>query len=730
MIYELLFIDYKTHNKQSSELNMKNMRKTFTVLLLMAVCASLAYAQPKAYIFVQKVTPWDLAHTSALTSDSSITSGDRNFAVGSYVYFNVKNTGDATTITSATWTLLSKPTGSNATISSITGLNWWAKIKSDSTGTYNVKVTMVTSSGSKDTTINVYSASYCGTGGFYGIAAVYPNCMSCHQYMPAFSDIFNRWKVSGHANWFRLGIDSLTGYGQNCFPCHTTGYKRNLVTPNDNGFDNVASRLGWTWYPPSGPGKFDSIVTRYPGLVPFASIGCENCHGPGSEHVASGGDTVKITINYKADVCGQCHDSPQHHPNYTQWKNAKHANTVWNSGFAQQPSSPDFGTNDLGNCIRCHDALGYVNFTKGRGTDTRALNLGSQNMISCQTCHDQHGNSNDRWLRNRPAGSDTLATGFHYSIGKGNTCADCHKARKNNVTFVQTRVTSSTWGPHHGPQTDVLLGKNAATFPGYPPYISGSHGIANSDACIDCHMAPIDTNANIINKVGGHSFNMRNDSLNYDFVAPCKNCHGNINTHFSDLMAPQDYDSSGTIQSWQQEIAGCIHNLAQALPHIGTSDTVNWSAIAADSNNVTKRKAYWNYLLLTEDKSQGFHNPFFYVTVAITSRLALLYTPIGIQPINTEIPFKFELAQNYPNPFNPTTKFTFSLPKNQQVTIKIYDLLGREVKTLVDKFVNAGKYSVTWDGDNISGNMVASGVYFYRIETPLFTDVKKMVLVR
>jgi hypothetical protein len=89
-------------------------------------------------------------------------------------------------------------------------------------------------------------------------------------------------------------------------------------------------------------------------------------------------------------------------------------------------------------------------------------------------------------------------------------------------------------------------------------------------------------------------------------------------------------------------------------------------------------------------------------------------------------PLKFSLSQNYPNPFNPVTKIKYELPKNVNVTIKIYDLLGREVTILVNnEFKLAGSYEIEWNASNY-----ASGVYFYRIQAGDFTDVKKMVLIK
>jgi len=89
------------------------------------------------------------------------------------------------------------------------------------------------------------------------------------------------------------------------------------------------------------------------------------------------------------------------------------------------------------------------------------------------------------------------------------------------------------------------------------------------------------------------------------------------------------------------------------------------------------------------------------------------------------VPSKFKLSQNYPNPFNPSTKINFDLAKDSKVNLKIYDMLGREVSTLVNEFRTAGYYSVDFNASALS-----SGVYFYRITTEDFSAIKKMVIMK
>lgn len=95
-----------------------------------------------------------------------------------------------------------------------------------------------------------------------------------------------------------------------------------------------------------------------------------------------------------------------------------------------------------------------------------------------------------------------------------------------------------------------------------------------------------------------------------------------------------------------------------------------------------------------------------------------------------EIPETYELRQNYPNPFNPSTTIEYQLPQDGIVQLKIFDITGREVTTLVSEFMSAGKHRITWNAVDRYGVKVASGVYFYRISAGSFNQIKKMMLLK
>ena len=100
------------------------------------------------------------------------------------------------------------------------------------------------------------------------------------------------------------------------------------------------------------------------------------------------------------------------------------------------------------------------------------------------------------------------------------------------------------------------------------------------------------------------------------------------------------------------------------------------------------------------------------------------YYTLGSE-VTIGVPKKFEVSQNFPNPFNPVTKINYELPNDSKVSIKVFDMLGREVATLLDEFKTAGYHTVDFDGSSLS-----SGMYFYRIKTNEFEAIKKMLLIK
>jgi flagellar hook assembly protein FlgD len=109
---------------------------------------------------------------------------------------------------------------------------------------------------------------------------------------------------------------------------------------------------------------------------------------------------------------------------------------------------------------------------------------------------------------------------------------------------------------------------------------------------------------------------------------------------------------------------------------------------------------------------------------------------VGVELPETGVPETYVLAQNYPNPFNPSTTIKYGLPEQASVSLRVYNVLGQEVARLVEGQQTAGYHEAIWDGRNIAGGIVGSGVYFYRLEArPTnggvpYVSLKKMMYLK
>jgi hypothetical protein len=247
-----------------------------------------------------------------------------------------------------------------------------------------------------------------------------------------------------------------------------------------------------------------------------------------------------------------------------------------------------------------------------------------------------------------------------------------------------------------------------------------------ADGCIDCHMSAAGVNSDGTTRqlFGSHSLNMVDPVTGDDNVSACAPCHGTTGTKFSDkkfyVNGNADLDGDGVANGLQIEVQGLLDRIATYLPNTNGPDST-WTLLEAE--------AYFNWDMVTEDKSLGIHNPqYIYSLLAVT--LQKLDPTTGIKLIDNTVPQVYSLGQNYPNPFNPTTTINYTIPKEGNVKIEVYDITGKLVTTLVNSSMSGGKYSVTWNGKNSSGQNVGSGIYLYRIQASDFVSVKKMVMLK
>ena len=138
-------------------------------------------------------------------------------------------------------------------------------------------------------------------------------------------------------------------------------------------------------------------------------------------------------------------------------------------------------------------------------------------------------------------------------------------------------------------------------------------------------------------------------------------------------------------------------------------------------------------LLIKSHTKQGYETLLYNNTNNLIHQIIEVPSPLDFTKLSIDsrlMPTVFALQQNYPNPFNPVTKLRYAIPKNGLVTITIYDMLSRQVKTLINQTQNAGYKSVIWDATNDYGKPVSAGIYLYQIQAGEYISTKKMVLLK
>lgn len=299
---------------------------------------------------------------------------------------------------------------------------------------------------------------------------------------------------------------------------------------------------------------------------------------------------VELASNASED-CFSCHSDKN-----TAVTNAElqYANSIHGSGENTNRNrlySPNYQV-----CEGCHTSEGYIARVDGVPASGDAFTA-----IGCFTCHSPHTNGDFR-LRVTP--EVKLLNGFALHLGPGNLCASCHQSRRDVTTFVVDSVKpSGTWGPHHGNQSDMLVGQNAYQYAGYT-YTRSWHSTGVTEGCVACHMS-----ASFHESIGGHSWNMRNEERNFQNVSGCNvtGCHNTAVITSLDRLATEDLDGDGTIKGVQTEVQGLLDTLKHHLVLANLVDT-----LGVPKSRVIRKAdsagALYNYLFVNEDRSKGVHN--------------------------------------------------------------------------------------------------------------------------
>jgi photosystem II stability/assembly factor-like uncharacterized protein len=152
---------------------------------------------------------------------------------------------------------------------------------------------------------------------------------------------------------------------------------------------------------------------------------------------------------------------------------------------------------------------------------------------------------------------------------------------------------------------------------------------------------------------------------------------------------------------------------------LSTNNGISWTEVNTGLTNTDVRA------LATSPNGAGGTNLFAGTYGSGIFKRLLSEMVASVERLSADLPIHFNLGQNYPNPFNPVTTISYDLPKKEHTTLIIYDILGRQLETLINEMQQQGKYKVTFNGSNLS-----SGVYFYRLKAGSFAETKQFVLLK
>jgi hypothetical protein len=187
--------------------------------------------------------------------------------------------------------------------------------------------------------------------------------------------------------------------------------------------------------------------------------------------------------------------------------------------------------------------------------------------------------------------------------GEGILCMQCHQSRMA-ASAVDTTAGSAHFGPHEGPQADMLMGTNGYTYGQTIP--SSAHQYVTTNTCVDCHMQTVASTDPAFMKAGDHTFSTTYAPAGQpaeDLVGACQTCHGPDITTFN--FPTFDFSGNGTVSGVQTEVQGLLDQLSALLPPNAQAKT----SLTIDSTwTKPQLEAAYNWLFVTNDGSKGIHN--------------------------------------------------------------------------------------------------------------------------
>ena len=432
-----------------------------------------------------------------------------------------------------------------------------------------------------------------------------------------------------------------------------------------------ATRAGKaTWYSKDN-GGFETLTN-----IPMASLACNKCHGP------TLADGSPINNDTYAPSCNDCHNFAQ--------------------GTAVQQST----------CLGCHSRQGAeISMSATNPIYTDVHRDKDMTCTSCHTTREMHGDGTTYASMRAPGVFDAKCTNCHPEAALDDNQA--HQLHADDVSCVACHVqTVSTCLSCHF-ESEVAGFKryyNQAPIGGFVMLVRNPE----DGKVVTASYQSLTHNGNSFYAIGvfhGHTVT--------EAARTCTDCH---NTEIVNA-----YKTSGEIPvvHWDSNESKLVHTqgVIPVPPDWQQALKVDFATYTSNTTDPLKpfEPTKWIY---QETGADGSH--MLYAEPLTAEQMDKLAMNVVSVEDETPLPNKFELSQNYPNPFNPDTNIEFQLAKTTEATLNVYNLLGEEVQTLISKqTLSAGKHRYAFRAHNLS-----SGIYIYKLETPEFTQIRKMTLLR
>jgi hypothetical protein len=434
-----------------------------------------------------------------------------------------------------------------------------------------------------------------------------------------------------------------------------------------------ATRAGKaTWYSKDN-GGFETLTN-----IPMDSLACNKCHGP------TFADGTPIDNETYAPGCNDCHNFAQ--------------------GTAVQQST----------CLGCHSRqAAEISLSASNPIYTDVHRNRGMTCTSCHTTREMHGDGASYASMREPGVFDAACTNCHPEA----TLADnqAHNLHKDDVycTACHTQTVSTCYSCHFETEVEGHQKRfyNQAPMGGFVMLVRRSQ----DGKVVTASYQSLTHKGNSFYAIGifqGHTIS--------DSARTCTDCH---NTEIVN-----NYKTSGElpVAQWDTNQNKIVHTQGVIPVPPDWQQALKLDFVTYTGSVTDPLKPFdptkW---VLQESDADGSHMLYAEpLTAEQMDKLAM--NVVAVEDGSTPLPEKFELVQNYPNPFNPSTNIEFRLAKTTTVTLKIYNLLGEEIQTLISKeTMSAGTHKFSFRADGLP-----SGIYVYKLETPEFTQVRKMTLLR